>query len=104
MIKTYGPYFRKDGRHTVVHYDTETKSRRTQVYSRYLWEQHNGPIPKGLHVDHIDSDPHNNDISNLQLLTQAENNKKYYNENKEKFVENGKKGAEASRLVKSKLD
>ena len=35
---------------------------------RVVWEHHNGAIPKGYHVHHIDGDRSNNDIDNLSLL------------------------------------
>lgn len=37
----------------------------------YAWQHNIKPV--GLIVDHIDNDPQNNDINNLQLLTQKEN-------------------------------
>lgn len=36
----------------------------------YIWEKKYGKVPKGYHIHHIDENPYNNDISNLQLLTQ----------------------------------
>lgn len=46
-------------------------------YSRGLhqivWQAFNGEIPKGYEVDHIDDNPSNNCLSNLQLLTHQEN-------------------------------
>lgn len=42
------------------------------VYSSY----YQCDIPEGFHVDHIDNDRKNNSISNLQLLTPKENNRK----------------------------
>ena len=38
----------------------------------YVWEHYNGPIPKGYHVHHIDHNPDNNEIENLQLLSEHE--------------------------------
>lgn len=35
---------------------------------RYIWEIHNGTIPKGYSIHHIDEDKINNDISNLELM------------------------------------
>lgn len=35
---------------------------------RAVWEYHNGDIPKGYHVHHIDEDKSNNQISNLALI------------------------------------
>jgi len=43
------------------------------VYESY----HNKDIPKGLVIDHIDNNLHNNDIHNLQLLTLSLNSTKY---------------------------
>lgn len=37
---------------------------------RYVWEKHNGKIPKGYHVHHKDHNTNNNDISNLELIEQ----------------------------------
>jgi len=38
----------------------------------YVWEFYNGPVPKGYHVHHIDHNPDNNEIENLQLLSEHE--------------------------------
>ena len=34
----------------------------------YVWQKHNGDVPKGYQVHHIDGNKDNNDISNLELL------------------------------------
>lgn len=39
---------------------------------RWIWEMHNGPIPKGCQIHFLDGDRHNCDISNLELITRAE--------------------------------
>lgn len=31
----------------------------------YVWRKHNGPIPEGYHVHHVDEDKSHNDIDNL---------------------------------------
>ncbi len=36
---------------------------------RVVWMYHNGEIPKGFHVHHIDSDRSNNQIENLELIS-----------------------------------
>ncbi|URX37656.1 hypothetical protein FNPHOIGM_00019 [Dickeya phage DchS19] len=38
-----------------------------------VWIEHNGPVPEGFYVDHIDNDPTNDDISNLRLARPHEN-------------------------------
>ena len=39
---------------------------------RDVWVHHNGPIPEGMHVHHIDGDTGNNNISNLACITKDE--------------------------------
>lgn len=39
-----------------------------QRLHRAVWQYHNGEIPAGFHVHHIDSDKSNNEIVNLALL------------------------------------
>lgn len=36
---------------------------------RDVWEHHNGPIPDGYHVHHVDGNTLNNDIENLECVT-----------------------------------
>lgn len=74
-MTVYGPYTRNDGRKHVIHYDGKT--RRTQSYPRYLMEQHlDRELEQWEHVDHVNNDPTDDRIENLQLLTQQDNNKK----------------------------
>ena len=40
---------------------------------RKVWIYHNGEIPKGLVIDHIDRNKDNNEIENLRLATYSEN-------------------------------
>ena len=40
---------------------------------RVIWEMFNGPIPKGMIIDHLDGNPHNNIINNLACKTQRQN-------------------------------
>lgn len=43
---------------------------------RAVWEAFNGEIPEGLDIDHIDGNPHNNSLDNLQAISHRENLKK----------------------------
>ena len=43
---------------------------------RLVWAWHNGEVPDGYEVDHIDNNPFNNSLDNLQLLTTLENRRK----------------------------
>lgn len=42
---------------------------------RLIWETFNGEIPEGMVIDHIDGNRKNNNISNLRLVSQADNMK-----------------------------
>jgi len=39
---------------------------------RKIWRDSNGEIPSGYHIHHIDGNPYNNDISNLQCISPEE--------------------------------
>lgn len=40
--------------------------------ARAAWEQHNGPIPKGMGIHHKDENPLNDELDNLELVTKKE--------------------------------
>lgn len=46
--------------------------------SRLVWTAFNGPIPEGMIIDHIDCNPLNNSLENLQCITSSENIKRAY--------------------------
>lgn len=46
--------------------------------SRLVYAWHYGIVPEGMVVDHIDNNPFNNSLDNLQLLTDEENNRKRF--------------------------
>ena len=41
---------------------------------RVIWELHNGSIPVGYFIDHINRDKYDNRIENLRLATPSQNN------------------------------
>lgn len=47
---------------------------------REVWKYHNGEIPKGYHVHHIDGNRTNNNIDNLSIITQEEHIKHHAKE------------------------
>lgn len=47
----------------------------TYYVHRIIWEMHNGPIPQGLLVDHINHIRDDNRIENLRLVTRRDNAK-----------------------------
>lgn len=46
--------------------------RKMMLKHRWVWEQHNGPVPEGMCVAFIDGNRLNCDIDNLVLITEAE--------------------------------
>ena len=65
---------------------------------RFTYECFNGIIPENKVIDHIDNNKSNNNINNLQLMTQQENCKKSANNRDYTFVANNHKN---KKLVKS---
>jgi len=58
-------------------YDGSGKLGKLQYVHRLVWQNFVGEIPEGLEIDHIDGDPLNNNIKNLQLLSRRDNTDKY---------------------------
>jgi len=57
-----------DGRYWVIHYQQK------KYYAhRIAWEIANGPIPKGMVIDHIDGDGTNNRLDNMRVVTRSQN-------------------------------
>lgn len=56
---------------------------------RLAWEFTHGAIPAGMEIDHIDHDPSNNRISNLRLVTKAENRRNRSADTRNKSGVNG---------------
>lgn len=46
-----------------------------QLVHRLIWEAFNGPIPKGMQIDHINRVRTDNQLENLRLVTQTQNNR-----------------------------
>lgn len=68
--KVYGPYKRKDGREHVIL--CSKQHRITISYPKYLMELHLGRyLTDDETVDHIDRNPLNNELSNLQILQRS---------------------------------
>lgn len=67
------------GRRRVYLRDKRITSKKTAFsVSRLVWTVFNGPIPKGMVIDHIDCNSLNNNLDNLQCITPSENIKRAY--------------------------
>jgi len=77
-MKIYGPYKRKtDNRQIVV--IVKDKKKTTMSYARYLLQTHlNRELESWEHVDHINNDPLDDRIENLQILSVKDNSLKYH--------------------------
>ena len=61
---------------------------------RDIWEFHNGPIPEGYQIHHIDRDTTNNDIANLDCLPRKVHRQEHHDE----YVARGKEDAQLQHL------
>jgi hypothetical protein len=65
-----GRYFdKRDGRWYRKWREAGSRKVHSQLESRWVWEQVNGPIPDGCEIHHRDHDRTNNDIANLECVT-----------------------------------
>lgn len=69
-IEVDGKWFGKTG--TNSYYWHKAPDKRTISLHRYIWEKANGPVPEGFHVHHIDHNPANNKLENLELVDETE--------------------------------
>ncbi len=72
--------FNEHTRRGNVNKDGEFKQKGQLHYlHRLVYEHFVGEIPQGLEIDHIDENPQNNNVNNLQVITRRENiNKHWY--------------------------
>ena len=56
----------------------KSKGNKTGFLHRDVWEHYNGKIPDGYLIHHVDGDPGNNDISNLELVSISEHAKRHH--------------------------
>lgn len=61
--------------------DNVTKRNKSIALGRLKYAWFIGEVPEGMVVDHIDNDPFNNKLENLQLLSAGENIAKRFKDN-----------------------
>jgi hypothetical protein len=76
------------------------KHKQSGVNYRKIYESHHGKIPKGYHIHHIDGNPFNNEISNLQCVSPEEHAEIHKNEFTKWASVGGKKGGNLTRDLK----
>lgn len=54
------------------------RSQAGRYLHRLVWEHHHGPIPAGHHIHHVDDDPTNNDVANLECLSPRDHVRKHW--------------------------
>lgn len=85
-----GLWFSRTGKNN---YYWHKRSDKTVVsLHRYTWEKHNGPIPDGYHVHHLDHDSANNAIENLELISVSDHGRMHIQHR----IENGTLDIESS--------
>lgn len=62
-LRNTGYYGRTDAKRSLLHRD--------------VWEAHNGPIPNGYDIHHINGDRQDNQIENLECLPKSEHTRLY---------------------------
>ena len=88
-----------DGRYILVGL-RNNKSCKCVLLHRLIYETFKGIIPQKCVIDHIDFDKFNNSLTNLQCITQNENNKRSEC-NRQKFHEKAKIAHQLKRDIKS---
>ncbi len=89
------PYFKPIGVH-------EGDAAWHRLLHQYIWEQANGPIPKGMCCHHIDHNPLNNILANLMLMTKGMHSSLHF-KNKPSSFKGHKQSPEAIEKMRAKL-
>lgn len=77
--RVYGPYYKPSMARRLVNIIRPDGSQTSMAYARWMMAQHLGRwLTDDEAVDHIDENPLNDSLSNLQVLTPVENAKKYH--------------------------
>lgn len=80
LAVTKHKYSKIDKSYPIVAFGYNNKTY-TYPLARVIYCWFKGDIPEGMVIDHIDNNPYNNSIDNLQLLTQEDNLRKRFVDN-----------------------
>src|SRR3990167_4450027 len=78
--KKYHRYPKSDKRDKRVYYHRHDSYKSPVSLHRQIWIDNFGAIPKGFVVHHKDENPLNNNVSNLELLTNVEHSRNHTKE------------------------
>ena len=83
ILKPYVMQIQCKNKKYLIHRIRLSKNNKLKAFlvHRLVWVAFNGVIPQGYQIDHIDNNPQNNRLQNLQLLTRSENCKKIHKDN-----------------------
>lgn len=90
MAKEYRVYFgkrfykQKFGYWVLREWDKKNKFYCVFLAHRWVWENINGPIPKGMDIHHKDGNKDNNEVENLEMLSRSDHQKIHAQEPKQK--------------------
>lgn len=76
--------FTKDKSYPIIIFNYKGKTQSFPL-ARFLYAWFRGEVKEGEVIDHIDNNPYNNMMSNLQCLTQENNLRKRYEDNPEGY-------------------
>lgn len=63
---------RKKRNHEQRAYIKISNENKWELLAKHVWKKHNGEIPNGMVIHHIDHDKLNDSIDNLAMMTKAE--------------------------------
>lgn len=78
--------FTQDKYYPIISFSIGHSRNKSLTLSKFLYAWFKGTVPAGYDVDHIDNDPFNNDLDNLQLLTRKENIAKRLVDNPDSWI------------------
>lgn len=85
-------------------YNYTTKKYINMPFSKLRWIWEYGYCPDGVVIDHIDTNPFNNDLSNLRLFTNKQNSYNRKKWSKFRYSEvKGKTASEIKEMIKQKI-